>query len=157
MLAEVRCLANVLFKILENTEQESSTVQGCKVTSLESQQGETSQASESLCDTNHSRATTRMSRGHASADLYCYSGIKSLRAGEKHLKQEKRDMCFEKLHMQKGKELPWSCRGTGDSQKPGPADKSPCFLSSKDNHPVKHRRLACSWPSVAAQPASDTR
>jgi hypothetical protein len=52
---------------LKNTEGEQSKVKGwCKVESLRSKLGASSQTSEGLCDTHHRRAASRMSCGHAS-------------------------------------------------------------------------------------------
>nr|XP_034365713.1 uncharacterized protein LOC117713566 [Arvicanthis niloticus] len=102
MLADLQSLANVLFQMLEDTKEDPSKREGCKEESLMFQQGDSSQSSESLHNTNHSRGETRMSCGHANPKMHY------------------------QLPIPKGKELPCGYRGILDKQEPGLVDLRAC-------------------------------
>ena len=105
------------------------THQRCEVESLKHKL--ISHSSESLFDTNYSRPASRRSCGHSTSEMHNYSstyrgmgdklqsGIKAQRACDPYMNQEKRGMCFDQLHMPKGKELPCEYRRIGAKQEPG--------------------------------------
>nr|XP_034365777.1 spermatogenesis-associated protein 31A6-like [Arvicanthis niloticus] len=138
MVAEIQFLVNILIQILENTEWNLSKIQGYKVESLTSQLGGSSHSSESLCATNHSRTTSRLSYGRITPEMQNYpftyrgigdeleSGIENHRSYDQHLNQAKRAMCFEQIPMPMGYDLPCRYRGIEDKQAPVPADQRAC-------------------------------
>ena len=153
MIAALKSLVDVLFQILEDTEGDPSEVQGSEVESLTPQL--TSHSSESLFDTNYSRPASRRSCGHSTPEMHNYSstyrgmgdklqsGIKAQRACDPYMNQEMRGMCFDQLHMPKGKELPCS---TGELE----PSRSQVLLPSKPLTLGFGIERSCGWPGMGA-------
>ncbi|XP_076794930.1 uncharacterized protein LOC143443179 [Arvicanthis niloticus] len=138
MVAEIQSLVNILIQILENTEWDLSKIQGYKVETLTSQLGGSSFSSESLYDTNHCRAASRLTYGFVTPEIHNYpftyrgirdelqSGIENHRSYDQYLNQGKRAMCFEQIPTPMGYDLPCRYRAIGNKQEPGPADQRAC-------------------------------
>ncbi|XP_038952252.1 spermatogenesis-associated protein 31A6-like [Rattus norvegicus] len=136
MIAHLQYLMNFLFEVIEDTEQDTSKVQGCEIESLKFQLGSSSHSSEGVYGINQGTPASTVSRGHTSPEMHncsftkrgigdkTQSGIKAKTACDQHLNQVNRGMFSDQLPMPKKYDLSRMYRGIQHQQELGLTDQT---------------------------------